>query len=723
MENKRAYNLSAALVTDAEKKFLNKPCKGSWYNGLFVLVLLVFLGGVLFIQAQSEERRTIIHDSFDTYTDNQWPDAYWIAATNMPGITNSKVMVLTNNTPSLVLQLYGVEGGCRGAMAYRYHAFSRNFSIEFDVRNGTQELSGCRPERGVVQMRKGTFRLNPARNLLSFFHNGLVLMEGNLVGDYQPGRWHRVRIRYSREDTNVVLTAWLDGKALGSHQTTIADAAVEDALDHIELAAYEGSAWFDNVSITDEGSVTNTLVETFDVYTERRWPYGDWVRDANAHQTANSKVIVSEKSVVSQALQLYGPTGGCEKAVAYRPCAFPGTFYVEFDVCNGTEELSGCDPRRAVIKMRQGTFQNNASRSLIEFAQDGRVLLHGTGVGNYQPGQWHRVRLKYDRKGTQLNLTAWLDGLMLGTVQTTIADLAAEQGLDHLELGVNEGTAWFDNLSVMEAIPYPTTLSETFESYTIGKQPVPNWIMEANAFDTTNNTIIAVSEGTSGKALKLYGIVGGCWGALAYRSCAFPRVFYLDVDIYNGTEVLSGCHPQRAAIEMREGTAWSNPNRFLIEFNHDGKVRLAGKDVGDYQAGRWYRVRIKYERMDPMLNLTLWMDGQYVGTNLVEIFDTSVEDRLNHIELAAQEGTAIFDNLRIIDGTVSPRLNTMPKLQNNVAEFEVDAQIPGNYQIESSTNLVDWVPFMSFQSAGTNFIFRDNQVPAYPQRFYRLRSQ
>jgi copper(I)-binding protein len=190
--------------------------------------------------------------------------------------------------------------------------------------------------------------------------------------------------------------------------------------------------------------------------------------------------------------------------------------------------------------------------------------------------------------------------------------------------------------------------AEDFQSYGVNSWPSANWTADANALSSPNNNRVEYSpSGGTNKVLKLFGAIGGCWAALTYRSCVFPTNFWIECDVYNGAETLTGCHPDRAWISMRSGASWRNPGRWLLAFQ--GPRTISGSDValGTYQPGRWYHVAINYCRSGTNLTVGYWINGAWAGQAALTVDNLSQEQSLDHIELTAQEGSAFFDNLSV----------------------------------------------------------------------------
>ena len=190
---------------------------------------------------------------------------------------------------------------------------------------------------------------------------------------------------------------------------------------------------------------------------------------------------------------------------------------------------------------------------------------------------------------------------------------------------------------------------EDFEVYSLNTWPSPDWVKDANASSDPSNNIILIDPTDAGnKVLKLFGQLNSCWGALAYKQCSFPEEFSIEVRVFNGSEVLSGCHPDRAYVGLRQGTSWSNPSRPLIQFLGNGNIVAGdGSILQGYQTDQWYDIKILYKRNDTDLNLKYYINGLDRGQIEISITDLPSEISLDHIDLAVQEGSAYFDDVEI----------------------------------------------------------------------------
>ncbi len=196
--------------------------------------------------------------------------------------------------------------------------------------------------------------------------------------------------------------------------------------------------------------------------------------------------------------------------------------------------------------------------------------------------------------------------------------------------------------------------TDFFESYSLHTWPSPSWVADGNAdTDPVNNRVELDPADGSNQTLKLYGAVGGNWAALAYHPASFGNEYLLYVSVYNGSEnIMSGNQPFRAEVSMRHGTSWwgvTNPERGLLMFHGDGTL-FAGDwttELGIYETERWYDVTIHYTRNAEDVSLQYWVDGAYLGAITSPIWDQSVENSFDHLNLTAAGGSAYFDNIHL----------------------------------------------------------------------------
>jgi len=206
-----------------------------------------------------------------------------------------------------------------------------------------------------------------------------------------------------------------------------------------------------------------TLNEDFSSYAPGSWPAG-WVANANAvSDPSRNRVVADPTNPDNQVLRLYGTTSGSWGALAFADFDFPESYTINLDIRNGSEAANGVQPNRASFEMRHGTnwpAWTNPARKLLTFAVNGDVVTgDGRVLQTYVTERWYDVTVQYDRIGSDLTLQYWIDGVDRGISQISIPDLAVELSLDHVGLTVAQGSAYFDNLSV---VPEPTTLTVLF---------------------------------------------------------------------------------------------------------------------------------------------------------------------------------------------------------------------------------------------------------------------
>jgi hypothetical protein len=207
-------------------------------------------------------------------------------------------------------------------------------------------------------------------------------------------------------------------------------------------------------------TVKATVVnDNFDSYTLGSWPI-EWVANANAvSDPTMNKIVADPTSPANNVLRLYGQTSGSWGANAFKTCNFAESYTLDIAVRNGSEAATGVQPYRAGIHMRHGTdwpAWTNPARALLNFDLSGNIIAGDDRVlQTYLTDRWYDVKIQYDRVGTDLTLQYWIDGVNRGLSQIIIPDLAVELSLDHIGLTAVQGSAYFDDLSV---IPEPATM-------------------------------------------------------------------------------------------------------------------------------------------------------------------------------------------------------------------------------------------------------------------------
>jgi DNA-directed RNA polymerase subunit RPC12/RpoP len=123
------------------------------------------------------------------------------------------------------------------------------YYIEVKVNNGAEDLSGCHPDRAYFGLRIGTSWTNPGRLFVFFRENGEIQTGGGMVlGDYDPGSWYTVKVKYELPDSDTVrISYWINDEYKGQEDS---DAIDEEAnLKYFVMTVEEGTAWFDAVNV------------------------------------------------------------------------------------------------------------------------------------------------------------------------------------------------------------------------------------------------------------------------------------------------------------------------------------------------------------------------------------------------------------------------------------------------------------------------------------------
>ena len=84
-----------------------------------------------------------------------------------------------------------------------------------------------------------------------------------------------------------------------------------------------------------------------------------------------------------------------------------------------------------------------------------------TELGTYNTLTWYLVRIRYEQtSASEVRLSYWINDVYLGNL--SFSAISDELLLDHLELTVQEGSAWFDNIKIRKySYPFFSGLQET----------------------------------------------------------------------------------------------------------------------------------------------------------------------------------------------------------------------------------------------------------------------
>jgi len=190
---------------------------------------------------------------------------------------------------------------------------------------------------------------------------------------------------------------------------------------------------------------------------------------------------------------------------------------------------------------------------------------------------------------------------------------------------------------------------ESFDEYPVGSFPSPDWIPSGN-----NGTSIVNSEyvSPSDQSVQMYGVVGGCWGAVIDRELQVTPPFTIQFYARNGNESLSGCHPIRATSALSTGPSWTYPDRLLSTFGANGDFLADWPTVVKGPAFpllTWIQVQITYQPLNAKrVRIGYWLNGRFYKS--VTLPQASYEGQLAWLELVSNEGTSWFDNVSVTSG-------------------------------------------------------------------------
>ena len=243
--------------------------------------------------------------------------------------------------------------------------------------------------------------------------------------------------------------------------------------------------------------------------------------------------------------------------------------------------------------------------------------------------------------GESVSLTATPDNSVADTAWTGCDSVSADKRQCSVSMtqarSVTVTFGWFDD----------------FESYTAGTFPSPAWT-------NSGNTAAVVEAGTgvaATKGLKLFGVLGSCWGALAHRPITVQPGVVIEAYVRNGAENLSGCHSSYGVVQFNTGPNWNTSGRALLMFDQDdttgarivrgmtSDVPANGPNLGSYVQETWYKVKIRYERMAPStVRFSYWINDVFKGS--YDSAALSYENDLAYLSLQSAEGSAWFDNVK-----------------------------------------------------------------------------
>jgi len=180
------------------------------------------------------------------------------------------------------------------------------------------------------------------------------------------------------------------------------------------------------------------------------------------------------------------------------------------------------------------------------------------------------------------------------------------------------------------------------------------WICSGNISSDADSSI----SYSGNQSVKMYGNVGGCWGAVADRLLEISFPMTIEFAVRNGTEDLSGCHPYRASVILRDGPVWTDPPALcLCNFLENGDLETWVSELHDSITGfsleQWYKFGVEiFLPGDDSVHVRFWNDDIYLGEYAQDLVSLPHLLTATHLDISAQEGTAWFDDICINEGLI-----------------------------------------------------------------------
>lgn len=247
--------------------------------------------------------------------------------------------------------------------------------------------------------------------------------------------------------------------------------------------------------------------DNFDSYTAATSLSGPWSLSG-----CDSAIIDSSTSVSApNSVRIYGAVGGCCGTHAWRTYGTNRDLEVDFYAKCGGETLSGCHPEFVTVQLWDGVAAESDARTLIHFHNNGNIYGGGGGgaynqlgdliLGTYETNVWYYCRVQYIlQNGTNVVNNFWINNVFCGT--TNYQAFSYEGNLTNISFASNEGTTWYDNVSLTFLPSQPSVaLNEaivpSFSDLLVGTEyqlqvssNLSAWTNQGAVFTATNSTSI-----------------------------------------------------------------------------------------------------------------------------------------------------------------------------------------------------------------------------------------
>lgn len=183
--------------------------------------------------------------------------------------------------------------------------------------------------------------------------------------------------------------------------------------------------------------------------------------------------------------------------------------------------------------------------------------------------------------------------------------------------------------------------SEDFEQDPVGSFPTA-WTRSFSGAGSAFQAVQLDPNNSNNRMLRLLGSSTSIFAAGAARPIDFSEGFSLELEIQNGTESFGSGHRERGYVYLRRGP--SSGGRTLIAFR--GSNVIMGQEnvvLRSYVPGERYRLRIDYVRVGQQARTSYWINDEHVADTLGRSLSNELD--LDHLQLVAQGGSALFDNV------------------------------------------------------------------------------
>ncbi len=266
-------------------------------------------------------------DGFENYASGSSVGSSWSLSGNNSSVADNSIAF----SGSQSLKMFGSIGSCWAAVADKPLEATYPLTVEFAVRNGTENLYGCHPNRATVALRNGDHWTDPGSvGILGFAENGDLFITGTYPYDtlsgYSLEQWYHFKVDISVPgDGYVHLSYWVDGNYIGEYTRDVSELPNLMNATHLDLAAQEGTVWFDDVCVIPGTTTSPVFVDI---------KPGSWPNPINLKSKGKPTFVESGRGVDTELAAK--SDDGIRRARAVIPAAVLGT---------GDFDISEIDPQ------------------------------------------------------------------------------------------------------------------------------------------------------------------------------------------------------------------------------------------------------------------------------------------------------------------------------------------------------------------------------------------